>query len=246
MSTDLSLDRPADRRMRRKAETRERLLDAASRLFAERGFEATRPQDIAREADLAVGTFYVHFTDRREAFRAFTERAADELMTLARERAQEGADFEVWLGAYLDALLDYAERKPGVLRAAFADGGVIAAGADGNRGEGASLRERLARGLARALEAGMERGAFHADYDPPLVAAGMVGFIQQALVHGAQRGAPRAIVIENITRFCGRALNPQSRVRAKTSIPQPMSSTQTTPGRQNTPSRQKTKEEDSP
>jgi AcrR family transcriptional regulator len=208
-------ERPApDRRRRRKAETRQRLLDAAGRLFAERGFEATRPQDIAREADLAVGTFYVHFSDRREAFRAFTAQAADELMELARTRAREGAGFEEWLTAYLSTLLDYADRKPGVVRAAFADEGVIAAAADDageeSVGEG-SLRDRLARGLARGLEAGMERGAFHADYDPLLVSYGMVGLIQQSLTHGAQRSIDRAAVIENITRFCGRALDARPR-----------------------------------
>lgn len=206
-----------DRRTRRKAETRQRLLDAASRLFAERGFEATRPQDIAREGDLAVGTFYVHFSDRREAFRAFTEQAADEVMMLARERAPEGASFEEWLGAYLDALLDHADEKPGVMRAAFADEAVIAAGPTSDRepdgSEGATLRDRLARGLAHGLEAGMERGTFHADYDPLLVSYGMVGFIQQALAHGGATPFDRALVISNITRFCGRALNAQSQIR---------------------------------
>ena len=208
----------ADRRERRKAETRQRLLDAAARLFAERGFEATRPQDIAREADLAVGTFYLHFTDRRDAFRAFTAQAADELMTLARTRAREGAGFEEWLGVYLNALLDYTDRKPGVVRAAFADEAVIAAAAnaeDGAFGEGVTLRDRLARGLARGLRAGMERGTFHADYDPLLIGYGMVGLIQQALVCGAHQSLDRAVVIENITRFCGRALSvrpPQARL----------------------------------
>ena len=223
MSADLTatLDPPPstsaqvpDRRLRRKAETRQRLLDAASALFAEQGFEATRPQDIARKADLAVGTFYLHFGDRREAFRAFTAQAADELMSLARARAQESAlgeresvPFEEWLAVYLDTLLDYADRKPGVLRAAFADEGVIAAATDGaGAGEGSSLRDRLAHGLARGLEAGMERGAFHADYDPLLVSYGMVGMIQQVLISGEKRSLDRAAVIENITRFCGRAL----------------------------------------
>jgi len=68
------------RRERRKAETRRRLLDAARELFAERGFEATRPQDIARAADVAAGTFYTHFDDRRDVFRAVTAETAAELM----------------------------------------------------------------------------------------------------------------------------------------------------------------------
>jgi len=200
----------ADRRARRKARTRQRLVEAASRLFAERGFEATRPQDIARAADLAVGTFYVHFADRREVFRAVTERAADELMRLARGRARPGARFEEWLTAYLDALLEYTDREPGVLRAAFADEGVIEAGSGG---DGASLRDRLARGLAHGLEAGMARGEFHADYDALLVSYGMVGLIQHALVHGARQPIARGVVIENITRFCARALNARSENR---------------------------------
>jgi AcrR family transcriptional regulator len=76
------------RRERRKAETRRRLLDAARELFVERGFDATRPQDVARLADVGSGTFYVHFADKREAFCAVTEQAADELMQCMGERAQ--------------------------------------------------------------------------------------------------------------------------------------------------------------
>ena len=30
-------------------------------LFVEKGYDATRPQDIAQAADVAAGTFYVHF-----------------------------------------------------------------------------------------------------------------------------------------------------------------------------------------
>ena len=193
-----------DRRQRRKAETRQRLLDAATRLFAERGFEATRPQDIAREADVAVGTFYLHFSDRREAFAAFTERAAEELMAHAREHVGDARSFEPRLRAHLEALLDFLHEKPGVVRAAFADEGVIGAAAPGARA--ASLRERLARSLARGIELGVERGELRADCDPLLVAHALVGLIQQGLIHGSHRGLPRATVLDQITRLCARAL----------------------------------------
>jgi AcrR family transcriptional regulator len=196
-----------DRRQRRKAETRLRLLDAASRLFAERGFEATRPQDIAREADVAVGTFYLHFADRRDAFVAFTARAAEELMERARERVVERASFEERLRSYLECLLDYADEKPGVVRAAFADESVIGAGPGA---PGQSLRERLATALARGLRAGMQRGEFRSDYDALLVSHAIVGLIQQALQHGSQRQLDRDVVLDQITRFCARALVPPS------------------------------------
>lgn len=42
-------------------ETRRRILEASLKLHAEKGFAATSWQDIAREADVAVGTVYFHF-----------------------------------------------------------------------------------------------------------------------------------------------------------------------------------------
>ncbi len=46
--------------------TRERILDAASRLFREHGVAAVGLAKIMAEADLTVGTFYTHF-DSKEA-----------------------------------------------------------------------------------------------------------------------------------------------------------------------------------
>ena len=201
MSAEIAQTLRLDRRQRRKAETRQRLLDAASGLFAEHGFEATRPQDIARQADVAIGTFYLHFADRREAFIAFTARAAEDLMERARDRVREGGSFEERLRSYLECLLDYTEEKPGVVRAAFADEAVIGGASDSE-----SLRDRLAAALARGIESGMQRGEFQRDYDPLLCAHAIVGLIQQALQHGHHRDLDRDVVLDQITRFCGRAL----------------------------------------
>lgn len=206
-----------DRRQRRKAQTRERLLEAASRLFAERGFEATRPQDIAREADVAIGTFYLHFADRREAFEAFTARAATELMERARTRAPDNGNFAARLRCTLESLLDYMDEKPGVVRAAFADEAVIGS-APGAHAE--SLRERLAQGLASGLELGMARGEILGDYDPLLISHGVVGLIQQALSHGSHRALDRDVVLDQITRFCARALVPPRSTKRDEEDPQ--------------------------
>src|SRR5580658_9784409 len=49
------------RRERRHAETRERLMRAALRLFAERGFAGTSIEDITDAADVGKGTFFNYF-----------------------------------------------------------------------------------------------------------------------------------------------------------------------------------------
>ena len=193
---------PQDRRARRKAETRQRLLTAARELFATRGYDATRPQDIARAADLATGTFYVHFADKRDVFVAFTDQAAEELMGRMGERIAGARGFAERLRRSLEALFDYAEHNPGVLSAAFADGAVIAA----ELPTGASLRDRLADTLARGLRHDMDAGDLAADYDEHVVAHGIVGMIHAACVHGAHHDLSPTDLFENLTRFCARAL----------------------------------------
>ena len=67
-------------------ERKQQLLDAAARLFAERGYAETRIVDICREAGVAKGLFYWYF-DTKEA--VFRDLAADLRHRL--RRAQAGA-----------------------------------------------------------------------------------------------------------------------------------------------------------
>jgi len=190
------------RRERRKAETRSRLLGAARRLFASEGYDATRPQDIARAADLAIGTFYVHFPDKRAAFLAFTDAAAQELMERVRARVADARGFETRLLRSLEAIVAYSDENPGVLAAAFADEAVLAA----DLAAGTSLRDRLAQSLANHLREGMRRGELRRDYDATVVAYGIVGLVQQGLRFGANARVSRETLLANLVRFCARAL----------------------------------------
>ena len=62
------VDHPMTRRALAKQRTRERLLDAARRLFAERGYEAATIRDIASAADLSTGAVFASFTDKADLF----------------------------------------------------------------------------------------------------------------------------------------------------------------------------------
>ena len=49
-------------------ERRQQLLDAAARLFTERGYAQTRIVDICKEAGVAKGLFYWYFPTKRDLF----------------------------------------------------------------------------------------------------------------------------------------------------------------------------------
>jgi len=68
------MDRSADRRARRKAETRQRLVVAARAVFARQGIERTRINEITEEADLGFGSFYNYFPSKDAIVEAVLEQ----------------------------------------------------------------------------------------------------------------------------------------------------------------------------
>ena len=64
---------PRDRRARRAAETRIRIVEAAGRLFVQRGYAATTIEAIAAEADVAVETVYARFKNKRNLLQAYLD-----------------------------------------------------------------------------------------------------------------------------------------------------------------------------
>jgi len=63
--------------------TMRRLLDAAMRVFAERGFQAARVDDIVRAARTSHGTFYLYFANKEDLLRALAIECAHEMEALA-------------------------------------------------------------------------------------------------------------------------------------------------------------------
>lgn len=59
-------DLPAPPRQARSVERRQAILDAARRLFAEKGYEGTAVEDITAAAGAAAGAFYTYFRSKRQ------------------------------------------------------------------------------------------------------------------------------------------------------------------------------------
>ena len=63
-----------ERRVRRK---RQEIVDAAARLFADKGFEATTNKDIASALDVGESTLYGYFASKDDLFRAVLARQGE-------------------------------------------------------------------------------------------------------------------------------------------------------------------------
>src|SRR4051812_29197918 len=77
------------RREERKAQNREKLLEAARKVFAEKGYGEATARDIVRQTDLASGTFYNYFDDKQDVFNALLDEMGEQARGLARAQRQE-------------------------------------------------------------------------------------------------------------------------------------------------------------
>jgi len=62
-----------ERRQRQKTELKERILDAARRLFAEHGYDAVTMRKIAEEIEYSPTAIYLHFPDKETVLRELCE-----------------------------------------------------------------------------------------------------------------------------------------------------------------------------
>jgi len=142
--------------------TRDRILEAASRLFREQGIAAVGLASIMAEAGLTVGTFYTHFKSKEALLCEVLARSLD-ARRLEFDRALRGADLEVLLRAYLSpehrdaagtgctvaALVSEVARHPHATQETFASHSAptldaLAASLGSRRGEEVSRAEAAA------------------------------------------------------------------------------------------------------
>ncbi len=79
------------------ARNRERILEAAAEVFAERGLDATL-DDVAQKAGLGVGTVYRRFASKEDLVEALFEKTIHEVVAVAEEAAAKEDSWEglVW------------------------------------------------------------------------------------------------------------------------------------------------------
>src|SRR5947209_9997471 len=109
MNTHTPGEAKAGRREERKAQNRAKLLQAARKVFAEKGYGAATARDIVRETDLATGTFYNYFEDKQAAFMALLDEMSEKGRALARaQRLDPAASLEERVGGAFRAYFEWA------------------------------------------------------------------------------------------------------------------------------------------
>ena len=156
------------------ARTRQRILAAAARVFAERGYQASGMADVADAAGLSLGAVYQYFSDRTDLVGALVRSNVRAMMsnTDTEWRVEDGFD-----GLYRiihNFVLAYAA-VPGMVAVWEEVSHVVPA-----LGE---LRRRIGREMTAAVEAELrrarERHRIRADLDPVITAVALAGMVDR-------------------------------------------------------------------
>ncbi|QLF71605.1 TetR/AcrR family transcriptional regulator (plasmid) [Peteryoungia desertarenae] len=110
-------DQPQQKRQRRKDARPSEILEAGLALFAERGFAATRLDDVAKRAGIAKGTVYLYFSSKESLFEAaLKDRMVSTMEGVGELTASFPGSTEELLGLVLERIYDQMiEGDAGVL-----------------------------------------------------------------------------------------------------------------------------------
>jgi len=84
----------ASRKQKEKEEMRSLILDAARKIFLEKGYDSTSMRNIAEEIDYSVGTIYLYFKEKDEIFHALHEEGFRRMLTMMQPLQHVDDPFE--------------------------------------------------------------------------------------------------------------------------------------------------------
>lgn len=177
-------------------ETRIRVLREGARLFAARGLAGTRAVDIAQAAGVAVGTLYLHFTDKEGLLgEVLREGLADLRGEIERGESCQAGSLEDVRG-YAEAVVRFAVEHPAHARLLF---GHEVAGS----GVWVAVCDLLADEQEKRLRAAGAAGRLRIDVDPAVAAQALAGMLLRVLGWWTRDPgvASRAVVVDTLTKL---------------------------------------------
>lgn len=155
----------AIRRAREKAERREAILDAAARVFGERGAAVATMEEVAEAAEVSKGTLYLYFQSKDDLSVALTHRPLDAVLErFASLRDDDSLDGETLLRRLIETHAEVVMANAGSFRLAMAS--LWSQQPAEQSGSGYIDRIRTLRDTyVTALERGQADGSLRDDFD---------------------------------------------------------------------------------
>ena len=155
----LGVERMPEFRLRR-AE----ILDAARRVFASQGFDATTIDDLAHAAGVAKGTAYLYYPSKREVYWAALRVGVDNLYIETTRRVEVAGSAHEKIRAFIETKIEYCEIHHDFFRIYYSAANEVLSSPP-ERLEVTELYRHQLELLERTVDAARSRGEIR-DVDP--------------------------------------------------------------------------------
>lgn len=168
------------RRTKEEAEvTKRNLLDAGLIVFSQKGYAATRMEDIAKQAKVTTGAIYHHFEGKSDLYITLVEANSAKANQLAEQILQEGGTPATIIRRLLVRMFEFGEEDEeyrAVVELSINKTGFAPELAEITKQilEG---RRLLTQSFSSLIQAGIEAGEFHSNVSPEDAALALVGFM---------------------------------------------------------------------
>ncbi len=203
MPPDIATSATPRKARRRREQTRRDLLEAARRVLARHGFHRTKIVDIAREATVAVGTFYLYYPTKEALFLELVEDTVRRLKSEIDRANTANSDPAARARAGCETFFRFAQQNRELFRIVFGHGATF-------HGVVRDAQELFASDVASNIKNGIELGIFRPNRTD-VVAHAFVGMALQIVSWWIERDdIPVAEITEALLRFVfhGLAIGP--------------------------------------
>jgi len=160
----------------RQADRRRQILAAAVKVFADKGFHASRVGDIAEEAGIAYGLVYHYYESKEDLLETIFRTTWTEMLARVREVEEAGVPAAEAVRQVTALLLRTWRRNPDLVR-------VLVREVTRNQHIQREIEEitQAMEALERIIQRGQESGEFRSELDPRLGAVVFYGALEEVL-----------------------------------------------------------------
>lgn len=181
MKDDSVKEEKKRRGARRRARTRADILNAAREVFAEHGYHDASIAEIAERADVAVGTFYLYFHDKEEAFTTLLHEGFEEARARVMEAVAAQEPDGPTLPIVIQAILQHAYEQRSLFCIALTGGKQVT--------PASPVQIAIAEIIAEVLENAHKQAAL-IGYDLPILTSLLTGMITQSIAWWFEHDTP--------------------------------------------------------
>jgi AcrR family transcriptional regulator len=202
-------------------EVRDRILAAAARVFADKGYHSSTIADVVRESGLSVGAIYSYFSGKDELIRLTCDQIAarglDELAVRLANASTTAERLAIAIRLYVETIDSY-DGDPGQVT-------LVQAWAEADREPGVremlvGRRERLAGAGQMLLRQGVISGELPATLDVDAVTRGLLAMLDGLLLQRIEAGA--AYRPADLERRAGAIVDLLLAAGARPGVPEPL------------------------